>query len=71
MARIAMWFNRTSIGSFIGIIWTVATILIMTGVGDTDDSVKEKMFSGQMMVMSYFLFKESKNPTKPGNEKDE
>lgn len=57
MKQVKYNLSRTSVGAIIGLMWTLATILLMFGIGNASDQVLEKMFSGEMMVIGYFLAK--------------
>lgn len=61
--------SRTSIGALIGIIWTLVSALIFLGwSGPVQDNDKEKIYSIEMMVVGYFLYRRGQKDdnTEPG-----
>lgn len=55
MDRFRNFLSKTTAGTVIAYMWTVASVLMFFGVGDVSDQNMEKVYSIDMVLIGYFF----------------
>lgn len=69
MKKLMISLSKAEISHCIAILWTLACILVYCGWtgGPVTDGIAEKMYSVEVMIITYYFAKHNSKPTQDGN----
>lgn len=68
MEKIKSYFHKTTAGTLIAYLWTIASILMFFGVGGVSDQNMEKVYSIDMVLIGYFFTRKPEKDEDAGTQ---